>query len=376
MKFIKSRLFIVFITILTLSTVVWAADKVYNFKGGVKTRADKGLLEKDIAPQDASGTFFTSTYTFMYYLDNGATGIVQFTYWKIPFMGRHGIAFSFIDENGKHHIRKPVFDEDDLTYTKSPRKFALGKNYWGGDYPNFRVYLDLPAEDGAPPMVLDLKYKCRTPGWRPGEGPAHYGSPDGKWYDMAVIIPWADVTMDVTIDGKKSSFEGFGYADHNTQTVLPTTQLGEILALRSFSEEYSINFLEYIAPENFGQTRTTWIIIMKGDRILYATDDWDRELSDYITEKKYGYKYPGKMTISIDHPDCKLKGVVKGVRFNEMIDAMEELPSFVRSIADKMFNAPVIIRQNAEVDWHLVMPKEGIDDKFLNKGIFETALVK
>jgi Svf1-like C-terminal lipocalin-like domain len=376
MKFLNSRPLIICVTLLVLSTVAFAADKVYNFKGGVKTRADKGLTEKDIAPKEEGGTFYTSTYTFMYYLDNDASGMVQFTFWKMPFMGRHGIAFSFIDENGKQQLRKPVFDEDDFTYTASPRKFQLGKNYWAGDYPDFRIHMDLPEEDGKPPMIIDFKYKCRTPGWRPGEGPVHYGSPDGKWYDLVAFIPWADVTMEITIDGKKSTFEGYGYADHNTQTVLPTTQLGQILALRSFSEGYSIHFLEYIAPENYGKTRSTWIIIMKGNRILFATDKWEHEIPEYITEKKYGYKYPGKMEISIDHPDCKLEGTAKGVRFNEMIDAMEELPSFVRPIADKFFDAPVFIRQNAQVQWHLVMPKEGIDEKFINKGILETAIVR
>jgi hypothetical protein len=82
------------------------------------------------------------------------------------------------------------------------------------------------------------------------------------------------------------------------------------------------------------------------------------------------------VTVKIDQPECKLTGEIKGVKFIEWIDGMAELPSFVRPIAEKFFEAPVFIRQNAVVEWHLVMPGEGIDDKFTNKGVFETTIVR
>ncbi len=175
-------------------------------------------------------------------------------------------------------------------------------------------------------MKVDLHYRSRTPGWRPGEGPTHYGSSDGDWYDLIVIIPWADVDGTLTIGEKTRKVKSFGYCDHNTQTVLPTTQLGEVLALRSFSDELVINFLEYIAPEPYGKERTTWILVMKNDRILYATDDWSYELHDYANEKKYGYKYPTKIRVNITYNDCKFTGEIKGLKAIEWIDALEELP--------------------------------------------------
>lgn len=364
------------IALVMLASVADAAKPVFNFKGGVKTRADKGLTKDEIKPQTSDTTFFTTTYTFVVYLDDDSSAMIQFTYWKISIINNHALFFSFIDKGDKQYLYKPVFDEDDFSYKADPQEFRLGQNYWKGTYPDFFIHAEFPASDDQPTMKADLHFKSRTPGWRPGEGPVHYGSPDGDWYDLIVLIPWADVDGTLVIDGKVRKVKGFGYSDHNTQTVFPTSQLGEILAVRSFSDDYSIDFLEYVAPEKYGRERTTWILIMKGDRILYATDKWSRELHDYEVEEKYGHKYPTRVTLEIDQPGCKLAGEVKAIKVIETIDAMDELPSFVRAIAKLFFEAPVIIRHNAVVDWHLVMPENGIDEKFTNKGVFEITIVR
>jgi hypothetical protein len=190
------------------------------------------------------------------------------------------------------------------------------------------------------------------------------------------MIPCADVEGTITVNGSTREVKGFGYSDHNTQNILPTKQCDQLMALRSFSGDYAVHFLEYIAPEHFNGERTTWILIMKGDRILYATDDWEREMFDFQTEPKRGYQYPTRITAGIDLPACRLTGEIRGTQYIGALDALEELPSFIRGIASKLVSAPVFIRQNAEVDWHLVMPGEEIDTRFTARGVFETTIVQ
>jgi hypothetical protein len=48
----------------------------------------------------------------------------------------------------------------------------------------------------------------------------------------------------------------------------------------------------------------------------------------------------------------------------------------VRPLAAKFVTAPVFIRQNAVVQWHLIMPGQGIDESFTAKGVYETTIVK
>jgi len=366
----------VFLTAALVAGTALALQKVYNFKGGVKTRADKGISKQELAPQPTKGSFFSWTYTFMFFLDDNSSGMIQFTYWKMYIKKQRGLYFAYTDKENRQYFRKGVFKGKETEYVKDPPKLSMGPHYWEGFYPDFQLHMEFPAEDGLPEMKADITYHCRTPGWRPGEGPVHYGEPDGDWYDLIVMIPWAEVTGTLTLNGETRKLKGFGYSDHNTQNIIPTKQTEELMALRSFSDDHAINFLEYIAPESLGHERTTWILIMKGDRILYATDRWEREMFDFKTEPKRGYRYPTLVKVHIDQPDLKLTGSIHGKKFVDMLDAMEELPSFIRPIVRRFMTAPVIIRQMVEVDWHLVMPGEGIDDRFTAEGIYETAIVK
>ena len=370
------RLVTTTLALLVLAGTAWAAKQVYNFAGGVKTRADQGITRAQLKPTPTQGSFFTWTYTFMLSLDDNSSGMIQFTVWKMYIKNQRGLFFSFIDKGEQRYFRKGIYEDEEMSYRDDPPQFSMGPNSWKGFYPDFYLHLDFPADGDLPEMKADIHYHCRTPGWRPGEGPVHYGSPDGDWYDLIVMVPWADVDGTITINGQTRTLKGFGYSDHNTQTVFPTSQTDELLALRSFSDQHAVNFLEYIAPEAYGRERTTWILVMKGDRILYATDKWERTLYDFQTEQKHGYKYPTRITVSIDQPECRLTGEIRTKKFLEALDAVEELPSFIRPFARKFVSAPVFIRQMAEVNWHLVMPEQGIDDHFLAKGVYETTIVK
>jgi len=364
-------------TALTLAAgTALAAKSIYNFKGGITTRAEKGLTKEDLKPIPDEGGFFSWTYTFMLYLDDDSSGMIQFTYGKLYLKKQQGLYFAFSDKGDKQLIRKGVYKANETLYVDDPPELVMGPHSWKGFYPDFRIHLDFPTEEGRPEMKADLLMHCKTPGWRPGEGPVHYGSSEGDWYDLIVMIPWADLEGTLTLNGETRRVKGYGYSDHNTQNIIFTKQCEELLALRSFSDEYAVHFLEYIAPEDFGRERTTWILIMKGDRILYATDAWEREMFDFETEASKGYKYPTRLTIRIDRPDFKLTGEIKGKKFIGSIDGLEILPSFIRGIASKFMSAPVFIRQNADVDWHLVMSGEGIDEQFMAKGVYETTIVK
>ena len=372
----KGRKLTIIILVLSIATAAYAAKQVYNFKGGVKTRATAGLTKKQLAPTPDPSGFFSWTYTFMFFGDDSSSGMVQFTYWKYLVMAQHGCYLSYNDKGDKLFMNKAIFKADEVRYQPDPPQLNMGRNYWKGYYPDFYLHLDLPPADGRPAGKADLHFHCRTPGWRPGEGPVHYETPDGPWYDLIVMIPWADLDGTITIGGAVHKIKGYGYSDHNTQTIIPTSQVTQLLALRSFGSEYTIHYLDYLAPPDLGATRTTWILIMKDNRILYATDKWTYKMSDFAAEPKRGVKYPRHMEISINQPDCKLTGTIKGLKYTETLDTMAELPGFIRPIAEQFVTAPVFIRQNISADWHLVMPAEGIDATFTNLGVSETNIVK
>jgi len=368
-----SLLVAVVVTAAALSAL--AAGRVYNFKGGVVTAAERGLSKEEIVPYNPEGGVKIWTYTFMIYLDDGSSGMIQFSFWKLYLFSQRGVIASFIDKGQKRYFSKSLYENERMTWSDDPPGLVMGPNYWRGYYPEFEVHLDFPAAEDKVEMKADLLFKCRTPGWRPGEGPVHYGAPDGDWYDIVVMIPWADLTGTITIDGKTREARGYGYCDHNTQNVLPTAQAEKIMALRSFSKEYTVNFLEYVAPEEYGHERSTWILVMKGRRIICATDQWKHQPLATDTEPVHGYNYPTKLNIRIDQPGIRLEGELTTSNVVEVLDSLAELPGFVRTMAERFFQAPVFIRLNAQVEWRLEMPGEGIKDSWTGKGVFESTTV-
>ncbi len=357
-----------FVLVMLICGMAWASGGVYNFKGGVKTNADKGISKQELAPQEPEGWFYTWCYTFVLYLDDGSSAMIQTTYWRAAYLAKQNFTiFSYIDAQGNKHYWQDLVDEDEKSYTVDPPMLKMGKQYWKGYYPDFYVHME--GEN----LSADLHYKAKTPGWRPGEGPVHYGEPDGDWYDLLVVIPWAEVEGTMTVDGKERQVKGFGYSDHNTQTIFPVGQADLIVALRSFSDDYSVNFLEYIAPEKYDKERSTWIIVMKDDKILYATDKWEYELSDYDNDPRRNFPYPKKVKVTIDQPGIKLTGEIRGVKFTEALDVMDNVPDMFRKLANKLIKTPIFIRQNAEVDWHLQMGD--LDEEFTCHGIFEYTYV-
>lgn len=358
--------------VMLAAAVALAAGRVYNFPGGVKTRAEEGITKAELAPASAGGLLFTWTYTFVYYLDDRASGMIQFTYFKAlgSFFQHNLVHFSYAPMDGERVYRKDIIDNDQRSWQNDPPMLTMGKHYWKGFYPDF--YLHLDYED----MKADLHYHCLTPGWRPGQGPVHYGAPDGPWYDLVTMIPWAEVTGTIVIGDKTMQVHGNGYSDHNTQNVLFTSQINHINALRSFGDEYAIHFLDYLAPPDLGSARTTWILVMQKGKILYATDDYQLKEFDVKTDPRRGFPYPTRMEVTINHPDCQLHGIIKGLKLIEVLDVADETPGWARPVVTTFVTIPIFLRQQADVDWRLQMPGQGLDASFTNRGIFEVCHVR
>ena len=74
--------------ILLLVSLAAASDtkKIYPFKGGIQTRAEKGLTREQIGFQQPEGTFFSQSWTFVYYLDDNSCGYLQFSYVRMGYV--------------------------------------------------------------------------------------------------------------------------------------------------------------------------------------------------------------------------------------------------------------------------------------------------
>jgi len=344
------------------------AQPVYLFKGGVNAKLEKESTSKELAPVPARGKFLSQVWTFIYYTDDGAGGYIQFSQARLGYIFKQAIVqHSHYTPEGKVVYRKKVLTGAEANWEEKEPRLAMGEFNWSGFYPQFRVFVPLEG------LEAELTFHCLTAPWRPGQGPAHYGSPQGDWYDLLVMIPLGRVSGEMKIGGKRKQISGFGYADHSTQTIWFPRQCEELYALRSFNQRWAINFLDYHSPPAFGNQRVSWLMVIKDGKIIYATDNYDLEPYDWKAESGSGRKYPRKARLAINDQGFKLEGEIKASRLLDFMDMRDQVPKWLQSTLNRLIRQPAFIRQKAEASWKISY--DGREELVSGRGIFEYAVV-
>ena len=343
--------------------------QIYPFKGGVKAKPDKEVTKKDLAAVTPEGKFFSDGWTFVYYTDDGGGGYVQYSYIRMGYAAKQIIAHHVhYLPDGRMVYRKEILSAGDMKWDEKEPRLTMGKSFFSGFYPDFHVVCPLPG------LKTDLTFHSLVPPWRPGTGPVHYVTPDGEWYDIVVFIPLARISGTIKVEGVEKKITGWGYADHNDQTIWFPTQVEELYALRSFGGKYAVQLLDYHSPAAFGHKRLSWLIVIKENQIIYATDKYELQPSNWAKEPGRGRKYPQTVKIIVNDPEMKLEGEIKCPRRLDVLDVRDQIPALLEATAGKLIRQPAYIRQKAEVTWKIKF--SGKDEIVPAQGILEYTIVE
>jgi len=346
--------------------------QIYSFKGGVKINPGVDITKKELAVVSQPGRFFTQSWTFVYYTDDGAGGYIQFSIMRLYTLKQIAAHHTHFTPEGKMIYRKEILSPKDLKWDEKEPRLMFGSSGWSGYYPEFRVTVPLEG------LETYLTFNCETPPWRPGQGPVHYGSPDGDWYDLIVFIPLARISGTIRVEGKERRVTGWGYADHNTQTVWFNTQVEHLYALRSFSGQaanaWAVQFLDYHSPAEFGNQRVSWIVVIKDGKMVYATDRFELQASNWSKEPRRGREYPQEVRVSVKDPEFKLEGVIRGIRLLDVLDVRDQVPGWLEPLASRLIKQPAFIRQKAEFNWKINY--QGREETVPVNGILEYTIVE
>jgi hypothetical protein len=341
---------------------------VYLFKGGVKINPGVAIDRKDLAVMPPPGKFFTQSWTFVYYTDDGGGGYIQFSILQLYTLKQIGVHHTHYTPEGKMVYRKEILSPKDMKWDEKEPRLMFGSSSWSGYYPEFRLTVPLPD------LETYLTFNCLTPPWRPGQGPVHFGTPQGDWYDLIVFIPLARISGTIRVDNKERKVLGWGYADHNTQTVWFNTMVEHLYALRSFSEHWAVQFLDYHSPAEFGRQRISWLFAVKDGRMVYATDRFELEASDWTKEPRRGREYPRQVKLSVNDPEFKLEAQIKGTRLLDVLDVRDQVPGWLEPVVSRLIKQPAFIRQKAEFSWRINY--QGREETVPVQGILEYTIVE
>ena len=354
-----------------LCTLVFADEvkPIFAFPGGLKTSPGIAITPKDLAPVSPEGKFFTESWTFVYYTDDGGGGYIQYSIARVGYtihqIGAHHTHYS---GDGKMYYQKEILGPRDLKWDDKGPRLTMANSEWDGFCPRIHVNLPLPG------LETDMNFNCLVGPWRPGTGPTHYGSPDGDWYNLIVATPLARIDGTIKVEGREKKVTGWGYVDHASQTIFFNSQAEVLYALRSFNNNWAIHFLDYHTPAEFGHKRVCWIMVIKDDKIVYVTDKFEVQPSEWTTEPRRNRKYPTRVKVTVNEPDFSIEADMKASRLFDVLDFRDQVPAWIEPAVGKLMRQPATIRQKVEFNWKVKW--QGKEEIVPAKGIFEYTIVE
>lgn len=112
------------------------------------------------------------------------------------------------DPDGTSHGGTHSYDWDDFSAAKDRCDVRLGPFSFAGDLQTYRM------KGGSGDVAVDLTLTSLVRPFRPGTGTIYFGDTD-KYFGWLCVVPSGAATGTVTVGGRKRSFNGHGYHDHN-----------------------------------------------------------------------------------------------------------------------------------------------------------------
>ena len=331
-----------------LAGIARAADPVTVFPGPAQDLA-AGLAPVEYRATPLKDSAYGEGWFYLARLDDGTFLFCNFFLTNIGFGGMKAsvdVTLNFPD--GTKLIDRGEFATDGLVVAKNSFQVKIGDSETKGVFPDFTIRLRLPK------VTADLNYHAELPSWMPGSGFVYYGEGQKKFYKYRDVIPRARVTGTLKAAGRDLKVTGYGYSDHGLTNMYPHQYAAVWYSLRSFDPHWTVQYLEFDAPDKYGKKRVPVLLIGKDGKILYAGTNYTLAREDVVKDSS-GYSYPKKLTFAVDEPGFKARGTVKVASLIDSIDLLAQLKPFERFVA-KMFAKSFIFRQRDQVEITITTP--------------------
>lgn len=287
---------------------------------------------EDLIPSMTSGKAYSERYGFAVDLDGGGHIGMDLTISNLGLRNGYGAA----------DVRVRLPDQEKYTFSE-----RLSRGDWRFDEEAFDVDIadtqvraldanryELRHDGGD--VKVELTFTNRIPMWRPGNGELRQ---DDEFYRFTIVSPRADVSGRVYLDGQWHEVQGTqsGYADHVVTNVAPY-DLGERFSrFRQYDDDVFVMWREIDLSDNFGDQSVTWVLVGRGDEILYQDTDAQVSFGNIEYDEETGYRYPHAVQIVSTNGEGRMRLLVRGddVRRRDLLAGQGRL---VRAIASRVTN--------------------------------------
>lgn len=277
------------------------------------------------------------------------------------------VSFDLNRPNGEKISKIYVGGPEEYSSSDMQCDVAIGKNRFKGDLSTYKIHIEV--ED----VTADVTLKGIVPAWRPGAGRILYGAEEQYEYGWIVGVPKGEVWAEVTCNGKKETYHGYGYHDHNwgDRSLLDLKHHG--YWGRAEVDGYTfINAINY-APEEFGKEPFT--VFMLAHHGCIIADDSAKVTftqSDEFTDPETGKVIARKICYLYDDGGKKYRFSYEVKDIIYRLKVLEILPEEQRrKTMEKGLIAPAYLRFAGTVELE-IMDGDEVIEKHSGKALWES----
>lgn len=203
-------------------------------------------------PSLISAETFAETFTMSVDLGGGAYLQAQLAVSNLgPGDGQGACRFLFVTKGGEEHSAAEKFDRERWRHEKAPEpglKVGPCRLVKDGE----AVRFEAPLEDG--------KMRARIAAApNPVRPPEHRVEVDGAFYETEILVPWADVEVELDVPGVKAKkLSGHGLLDHSRSTTTPSDLASRWVRFRVLDPKVGRLFLVRYPPKGGAPRAWVW----------------------------------------------------------------------------------------------------------------------
>ncbi len=275
-------------------------------------------------PKLKSGEAYSERYTFNIPLDGGGEVYLDFTVSNL----------GWGDNKGATSVRVKLPGQKTYTYRKE-----LDADEWAMDRKSFNIRMgkstvqangngySLRHEGNMP---FELKLENVVPSWKPGSGKIDVND---ETFQLALMSPKARVSGRIKVDGQwqpVSSANGMG--DWSMSTIAPYDLAQRFSRFRADEGDYAVVWREIQTVEDLGGKSVVWVLVTKGDTIVFASANATLVTSGFVHDDKSDYDVPRTFQITAREGENRISLKVRGGKM-KVRDLLAEYGAVARTIA-------------------------------------------
>ena len=245
--------------------------------------------------------------------------------------------------DGRFKVFGGKFDADQGSIAADRFEWRIGPNYTRGDSSTHQLHI----ESGA--LIVDVTMKAVVPAYRVGKDGMLYIEPERKKWGQFTYFPLFRAEGAIKDGATVIPITGWGYGNRANENFIISDVTSLHTALRWQKEGLGFDVHDYQAfPEYGGQWLPILIVYNKG-RLIHVSQNYQKEVLDYITEEKTGLKIPAGYRITSQGPGIEVKIEFAQVKLADYNDPLVWLGTVEKYLLNLVSDPPLDLRFDGQV---------------------------